>query len=125
MRLQTAPAHAGIAGWIALIGFLALFGFLAVSAIFGGQPEPTAARAFAACQEFVRARLVAPSQARFPVEDVRGQSFDLGDGRTRWVIAGAVDAPNRLGVIIRTNFLCSTIHDGSSWKEEYVTFGGS
>jgi hypothetical protein len=93
---------------------------VAVSAVAQGgiwqrtDPDDQRYRAHAACAEFTRDRLQAPSTADFPEYDDAGVTV-TGSG-DRWVVRSFVDSRNRLGVEARTRFRCDVQDIGSRWQ---------
>lgn len=88
---------------------LAVFLLLVISGVawWSSQPiEPmthSATHAVAQCNDEMRASLVSPSTARFPVLDA--QAEHLGDGL--YNVNSYVDSQNRFGATIRTHFTCT------------------
>lgn len=66
-----------------------------------------AERAWRYCQDAVRARLKAPSTARFGGrESVDGMVVKGRDGTVAYQVVSYVDAQNNFGAMIRTGFEC-------------------
>lgn len=70
-----------------------------------------------ACQGFVKEKLVAPATASFQsCLDVKyGWDWHFPE---RWVIAGYVDAQNRMGALIRGHYECTVRLVGDEWHLE-------
>lgn len=105
--------------WVGCL-ILVVVVIVAVSAVVQGDiwQRPDADdqryRAHAACAEFTRDRLQAPSTADFPEYDARGVVISgTGD---QWAVTSFVDSHNRLGVEARTLFRCDVRDLGSRWQ---------
>jgi hypothetical protein len=74
--------------------------------------------AYAVCKGFVKERLKAPSEAKFPtINDVRHSQSAGGV----WTLEGFVDAPNSFGVMLRLDYTCRVSYvGGGEWKLEGV-----
>lgn len=99
---------------------------LAFAWCFGGdasEPRPAhnSVSALAACQQFVRARLRAPSTAKFPA--VRSSDVATHQGGGRYVVSSYVDASNAFGAQIRNSYRCETVYEpaSDSWRAINVT----
>ncbi len=77
--------------------------------------------AYAFCKGFVKERLKAPGEAKFPtINDVRHSRS--ADGV--WTLEGFVDAPNSFGVMLRMDYTCSASYQGNGeWKLVDLTIG--
>lgn len=92
---------------LALGVFLVLVcvGVLAMIGRGGGEDIATAEEVHFRCEEYVRAKLVAPSTAQFSA------SSDTAIGRTgdpgqTWIVAGHVDSQNKFGAMLRMRYVC-------------------
>jgi hypothetical protein len=77
------------------------------------KPTPTTYSTWGArwaCQDFVRARLKAPSTAKFPCEET---VFDEGEGS--YTVQSCVDAQNAFGAILRKQYICSTKYQSDTY----------
>jgi len=110
------PATKGCgSGCLWLVGtFAALMVIGVIVGLVGGggddEPsEPTAFEAELQCQEWVRAKLKAPSTAKFSETSSRG-------GPVSWTVQGYVDAENSFGAMLRSSWTCSIRIDGDMWR---------
>jgi hypothetical protein len=71
----------------------------------------TKSYALTACQQFVRARLVAPSTANIhPAGSIAESVSDLGNNK--WRVQGYYDSQNAFGAMLRGNFVCDVLNVG-------------
>jgi hypothetical protein len=95
----------------AVVVLLAVGGGCGVwSALTGGNGNPTAEDAAAACRDYVSARLRAPATADFSEE----RYTDRGSGY--FLVTGAVDSDNAFGVPIRNTYRCEVRQSGETWQ---------
>jgi hypothetical protein len=75
--------------------------------------------AFVYAQEFVKARLMSPSTAKFPRYDTQYVKY-LGDGK--YIVSAYVDAHNVYGAQIRNKFTCIIKYNvgTENWKLEEI-----
>ena len=79
----------------------------------GGMSEGD--QAAAACEEFVKSRLKAPSTASFSGVDAIPEGTANG-----WEASGSVDAENSFGASIRADFTCHMHTEGDEWVLESI-----
>jgi len=139
-RGRLRPANKAPSGAQALVSLV--LGFVLVGALASWwtspsrSPDPAdqarlaetvdAERAWRYCQDAVRARLKAPSTARFPGrEAVDGLVVKGSDGTVAYQVVSYVDAQNSFGAMIRTQFECVArkLPDGR-WEVSSVSFRG-
>ena len=71
------------------------------------------AAAFIECKDFVKARLKAPSTAKFPWFEYDATADDNGN----WLVKSHVDSQNSFGAMLRMQYLCTVRHLGDNrWK---------
>lgn len=80
--------------------------------------EPSQYGALVMCEKVVKDQLVAPRSARFPSADqVAISQFD-SDVPT-WTVVGFVDSQNKMGAMLRTDYLCEITYIGDErWHVE-------
>lgn len=115
--------------WAVILGVLALLiptvtWFLrdpsAGAGVIGGGGNDASARdrsvdAWTTCKDFVEERLSAPSTADFPSWDP-DQYLKSRSGQ-EYTLAAYVDAENKLGGTVRTDFTCTVRHlVGGEWR---------
>jgi hypothetical protein len=61
------------------------------------------ARAYVACKNFVKERLISPSSAHFPLTDFQAQR---ANNPSHWVVRSYVNHENGYGVKLRTAWIC-------------------
>lgn len=75
--------------------------------------EDHSVHAYTMAKRYVTDKLPSPSTADFPWFATRVDTL----GRGRYKVVGYVDAQNRYGATIRTNFVCElTTSDGTNWS---------
>ena len=77
-------------------------------------PDQVNRSAERACEDFVSARLKAPSTAEFSGTRTQHQG-------ARYVVTGAVDAENSFGAPLRSTYTCTLTSSGEQWRLESVT----
>ena len=101
-----------------LFALLVVFIFTITSC--GGNSEPkqehSKASASVMAEEFVKEKLISPGSAKFqPFLDTDIQ--DLGSGRYK--ITSYVDSQNKLGALVRSNYVCTVKYaGGNKWLLE-------
>lgn len=86
---------------------------LFTSAVGDGVDKPDEAGAQDVCEQFVEARLKAPSTAEF------SGNATVTEGGGLWTVTGDVDAENSFGAPIRTTYVCTvkpTDAGGEDWE---------
>lgn len=68
-----------------------------------------------ACEQFIEARLKAPSTARFPRETVSKNTVGA------YVVEGQVDAQNGFGAMIRMDYTCTVSPGDDGWELHNLT----
>lgn len=87
-------------------------GCAALLALSSGEPTdapPQRAEVRAACHDWVRGKLKAPTTAKFSGDQVTG-------GPDEWTVTGYVDAQNSFGAQIRSAWSCDIRLDGDTWR---------
>ena len=101
---------------VAVVGML-IFVSLICSRCGGGsssskRDEGDKYGAYVVCQKFVKERLVAPATAKFPAAG----DMDIGEvdpAAKAWQVVGYVDSENKLGAMLRLDFVCEVTYQGN------------
>lgn len=115
---------ASMAGAIGCLGaFLLLLVFVAMAVISSSgetEPQKRDTMAMIQCRNFVRDRLNSPSTADFPFLDYSVTP----EGSNTFLVKSYVDASNRFGATVRSNFNCRVRYvggdDANQWNWRLV-----
>jgi hypothetical protein len=104
--------------WGCGVAALAVFAnFVYCAASTPETPTDYGPMAASRCKEFVRARLRSPSTADFPFLDYTA----IQHGADTFAVRSYVDAQNAFGGIIRSQYVCRVLRQGSDWRLIDVT----
>lgn len=108
-----------LGGCLAVIGVIVLIGIIVgVSSALAPKKEYDANNKFeviAQCEDQVKARLKAPSTAKFDNEEATGSGT--------WTVTGTVDSENSFGAMLRADFQCTVIVEGETIKTRVDSLG--
>jgi hypothetical protein len=110
----------GIGGMLLIV-----IGVIVAGAFISGITDHSASgpddiEAYVMAKQFVSNRLVSPGSAKF------GESWESkiqNLGNARWQVAGFVDSQNRMGALVRSEYVCTMRYEGGpnkTWRAESV-----
>lgn len=119
MSENAAAAKAGAGCGIGCVSLVVIVALVALfSSLFGGDDEDDGGGEYGArdvCEQFVEARLKAPSTADF-------SDTSATEAGGTWTVTGAVDSENGFGAMLRSTYVCKVTHTGGDdWSLVDIT----